>query len=45
MRVACNRLLAGFRHTVKKINKSSLQGVFGTYDEESISLDQLFEDF
>lgn len=44
VRVACNRLLAGFRHTVEKINASSLQRVFGTYDEESISLDQLFED-
>ena len=38
-------LLAGLWHTVKKINDPSLQRILGTYDEESILLDQLLEDF
>ena len=36
--------LAGLRHTIEEINEPGLQRVFGTYDQKSISLDQLFED-
>lgn len=38
-------LLTGLRHTVEEINEPGLQRVLGTDDQESTSLDQLFEDF
>jgi hypothetical protein len=38
-------LSAGLRHTIEEINDASLEGILRPYDEECISLDQLFEDF
>src|SRR3989442_6117150 len=37
--------LAGLGHDIEEIDYSCLQRILGAYDEESISLDQLFEDF
>jgi hypothetical protein len=41
----CMPLSAGLRHTIEEINDTSLQRILRPYDEECISLDQLFEDF
>ena len=45
MFVPSTHRFAGLRHTVEEIDGSSLQRILGTYDEESICLDQLLDDF